>query len=364
MKLYCFFLIMSIVGISVCSQYPRYVKVNGQYEPRARFWQAGVLFGVVIFFCGLRSGIADTPAYISEFESAVSNISQLDIDAIQKDKGYAILEVLFKQFISDDYHWWLLLIAAVSGIAIMYTLYKYSIDFGMSFFLFIASTQFTWLINGMRQFTAVCLIFAAITLMLEKKWWQYIFVVLLVSTFHGTAIIMIPIYFIGQWKPFSLQSIVASAAIAVAGINIGRFDFLFDNTQYEGHLDTILETSGMNMIRFLVAAVPVVIAVAGRKIIKAENNRLINICVNMSCFYIAVQFSALFAGANYIGRIATYFNVYNLILLPWMIKNCFTKDSERLVKLACVICYCIYFYYQIVITWKLGYISDILGLNF
>ena len=63
-------------------------------------------------------------------------------------------------------------------------------------------------------------------------------------------------------------------------------------------------------------------------------------------------------------EIATYFNVYNLILLPWMIKNCFTKDSERLVKLACVICYCIYFYYQIVITWNLGYVSDILGLNF
>lgn len=364
MKLYWFFLIMSIVGIFVCNQYPRYVKINGQYEPRARFWQAAVLFGVVIFFCGLRSGIADTPAYISEFESAVSNISQLDIDAIQKDKGYAILEVLFKQFISDDYHWWLLLIATVSGAAIMYTLYKYSIDFGMSFFLFIASTQFTWLINGMRQFTAVCLIFAAITLMLEKKWWQYILVVLLASTFHGTAIIMIPTYFIAQWKPFSLKSIIASVAIAVAGINIGRFEFLFDNTQYEGYLDTILETSGMNVIRFLVAAVPLVIAVAGRKIIAAKNNRLINICVNMSCFYIAVQFSALFIGANYIGRIAAYFNIYNLILLPWMIKNCFTKGSERLVKLACVICYCVYFYYQMVITWNLGYVSDILRLNF
>ena len=134
--------------------------------------------------------------------------------------------------------------------------------------------------------------------------------------------------------------------------------------RYEGYLDTILETSGMNVIRFLVAAVPVVIAVAGRKIIKAEYNRLINICVNMSCFYIAVQFSALFVGANYIGRIATYFNVYNLILLPWMIKNCFTKDSEEFVKLACLICYFIYFYYQIVITWNLGYVSDILGLSF
>ena len=63
MQLYWFFLAMSIVGIFVCSMYPRYVQINGKYEPRARFWQAAVLFGVVIFFCGLRSGIADTGIY-------------------------------------------------------------------------------------------------------------------------------------------------------------------------------------------------------------------------------------------------------------------------------------------------------------
>lgn len=363
MQLYWFFLAMSIVGIFVCNAYPRYVKVDGQYEPRARFWQAAILFGVVIFFCGLRSGIADTPAYIQEFSDAVSNIFQLDLDAVQRDKGYAVLEVLFKQFISDDYHWWLLLIACISGISIMYTLYKYSIDFGMSFFLFIASTQFSWLVNGMRQFVAVCLIFAAIPLLLEKKWWRYILVVLLASTIHGTAIIMIPVYFIVQWKNFSLGILIASIAIAVAGMNIGRFEFLFENTQYEGYLDNIVGSAGMNTIRFLVAAVPLVIAIAGRKIIKAENNRLINICTNMSCFYVAVQFASLFVGAIYIGRIAAYFNIYNLILLPWMIKNCFTKQSTSLVKIICVVCYCVYFYYQMVVTWNLEYVSDILGLS-
>lgn len=363
MQLYWFFLAMSIAGIFVCNAYPRYVKVDGQYEPRARFWQAAVLFGIVIFFCGLRSGIADTPAYIQEFNDAVSNIFQLDLDAVQRDKGYAVLEVLFKQFISDDYHWWLLLMACISGIAIMYTLYKYSIDFGMSFFLFIASTQFSWLVNGMRQFVAVCLIFVALPLLLEKKWWKYIFVVLLASTIHGTAVIMIPVYFIAQWKTFSLKILMASTAIAVAGMNIGRFEFLFDNTQYEGYLDNIVGSAGMNTIRFLVAAVPLVIAIAGRKIIKAENNRLINICTNMSCFYVAVQFASLFVGAIYIGRIAAYFNIYNLILLPWMIKKCFTKQSTSLVKSICVVCYCVYFYYQMVVTWNLGYVSDILGLS-
>lgn len=363
MQIYWIFLAMAIVGCYICSLYPRYVKFNGQYETRAKLWQALVLFGVVIFFCGLRSGIADTPAYIQEFNDAVSNIFQLELSTIQRDKGYAILEVLFKQFISEDYHWWLLLIASVSGFAIMYTLYKYSIDFGLSFFLFIASTQFTWLINGMRQFIAVSLLFLAITLIIEKKWWQYILVVILLSTIHGTAIIMIPVYFMVQWKPFSPKILLASVIIALAGMNIQRFEFLFENTQYEGYLDVIGGTAGINIMRFAVAAVPLVITIIGRKIIEESDNRLINICTNMSCFYVAVQFAALFVGANYLGRIASYFNIYNLILLPWLIKNCFTRQSVGLVKIICIGCYCVYFYYQIVVTWNLGYTSDILGLS-
>ena len=51
----------------------------------------------------------------------------------------------------------------------MYTLYRYSIDFGMSFFLFIASTQFIWLVNGMRQFVAVCFDFCSTTFYDRKK---------------------------------------------------------------------------------------------------------------------------------------------------------------------------------------------------
>lgn len=364
MQVYWFFLGMAIVGTFVCRMYPRFVLVNGQYEPRAKRWQAVILFGIVILICGLRSGIADTPAYIQEFNGAVSDITQLDFDAIQRDKGYAILEVLFKQFISDDYHLWLLLIAAISGIAIMYTMYKYSIDFGMSFFLFIASTQFSWLVNGMRQFLAVCLIFAAIPLLMERKWIKYFIVVLFASTIHGTAVVMIPVYFISQWKPFSMKVLLMCVIIAIVGMNITSFEFLFENTQYDGYMDSIEAATSMNAIRFLVALVPAFIAFVGRKIVLSENNKLINICTNMSFFYVAVQFAALFIGANYIGRIACYFNIYNLILLPWLIRKCFTKDSERLVRIACIGCYCVYFYYQIFVTWRLDYISDILRLPF
>ncbi len=363
MQVYWSFLAMALIGIIICNYHPRYVEVNGKYEARVKIQYALMLFGVVIFFCGLRSGIADTPVYISGFQNAPSNILSLNLDEVTRDKGYAVLEVLFKQFISKDFHAWLLVLATISGISIMYILYRYSIDFGMSFFLFIASTQFTWLVNGMRQFVAVCLIFSAFTFLLDRKWWKYFLVVLLASTIHGTAIIMIPIYFVAQWRSFSLKMIMASVVVAIAGINIGRFEFLFENTQYDGYLDNVLTSTGTNDIRFLVAMVPVLIAFLGRKIIISENNKVINICVNMACINAAVQFAAIFVGAIYIGRIAAYFNVYNMITLPWLINKCFTKNSVTLMKMTCIGMYCIYFYYQMVITWNMNYYSDILGLS-
>lgn len=46
------------------------------------------LFAVVIFFCGLRSGIADTGTYIQMFKGYPSSISGMDLKSVNKDKGF------------------------------------------------------------------------------------------------------------------------------------------------------------------------------------------------------------------------------------------------------------------------------------
>ena len=45
-------------------------------------------FAVVIFFCGLRSGIADTGTYIQMFKGYPSSISGMDLKSVNKDKGF------------------------------------------------------------------------------------------------------------------------------------------------------------------------------------------------------------------------------------------------------------------------------------
>ena len=81
---------------------------------------------------------------------------------------------MIKTYISDNYTVWLSIIAVISGICVMIPLYKYSCNFGVSAFLFMASCQFSWMFNGMRQFLVVAIMFACTGLILKNKPLLYI----------------------------------------------------------------------------------------------------------------------------------------------------------------------------------------------
>ena len=124
------------------------------YESRANLFMAFVTFAVIIFFAGARSNVADTSAYIKMFNDypLFQNAHDVIFDSSAREPGFRLFSILIKTFISDNYAVWLSIIAVISGICVMIPLYKYSCNFGVSAFLFMASCQFTWMFNGMRQF--------------------------------------------------------------------------------------------------------------------------------------------------------------------------------------------------------------------
>ena len=66
-----------------------------------------------------------------------------------------------------------------------------------------------------------------------------------------------------------------------------------------------------------------------------------------------------------LGRLPIYCSLYNLILLPWLLRNIFEKREKDLVYYIMIICYFAFFYYQMVIAWNgMGYASQILNLKY
>lgn len=342
-----------------------------RYGYRTNLFMAILTFSFLIVLAGLRSGMADTPAYIQTFNSLPTNIQEVYkvVSTYEKSNGFYFFAGLIKCFISDDYHVWLFIIATINGLCVAFTLKKYSSNFAVSALLFILTCYFTWMFNGLKQFFATTVMFAATGLILRKKTIPYIILVLFMSTFHNSALIFIPVYFIVQGEAWNKRTIlfilVTIIAMVFANQFIGLFNDVVENTSYNDTIQLLSDTDdGTNIIRILVESIPTIIAFIYRKRIKEISTPIIDLCINMSIMGTGIYIiSKILSSGVMIGRLPIYFTMYNLILLPWLIQNLFDKNVKRLIYYFMILCYFAFFYYQIFITWDgFKYMSDIFTL--
>lgn len=337
------------------------VNILGRKEYRVSKGFAILAFAPVILMTTFRGNIADSYAYRRGFARLPETISGL-IDympGVAKDKGFTVLSSIIKTFISSNDIVYFFIIAAFQGLVLVYIYRKYSTDYLFSIFLFIVSTDYVaWMFNGMRQFLAVTIMFAATTLMLEKKWIPTILVILVASTMHQSALLMIPLVIIAQGRPWNKKSIVFLIGTLIAVVFVDQFtnilDIIMQETQYSNMVSdwTSWGDDGTNIIRVAVYAVPTIFSVIGYKQIKRANDPVINFCTNMSIVSTGLYIVSMATSGIFIGRLPIYASLYNYILLPWQIEHIFTKQSGQLVKLAATVAYLGFYYYQMFIAWS------------
>ncbi|WP_307993511.1 EpsG family protein [uncultured Intestinibacter sp.] len=361
-------MILWVVFIGLIGEFSATLKKNelGEYEKHISKVFVFIAMAYIVFMVGMRSGVGDTPAYIKMFDDMPSNITLFSPEQYTKDRGFTILSILFKQFISQDYHVWLFTIAVISGLAVAKGVYKYSSNYFYSLFLFIVMVQFVWMLNGMRQFIVVSILFCNLDLIVDRKPIRFFILVALLSTIHVTALIMIPVYFYAQIKPFTMEQLIAIVIILVVGLSIDKiaaaFSYTLEDTAYEGYLDAAATSNGSNILRSMVAMCPFVLAWFGRKNILDKKSKLIDVSINMSLASGLLYFISSLSGGILIGRLPIYFDMYNIILLPWLIQNIFEIKEKRLVYFIVSLCSIAFFYYKVKVGMGMDYVSDILNL--
>lgn len=343
------------------------------YESRANLFMAFITFAVIIFFAGARSYVADTTAYIKMFNDypLFQNAHNVIFASNAREPGFRLFSILIKTYISDNYTVWLSIIAVISGICVMIPLYKYSCNFGVSAFLFMASCQFSWMFNGMRQFLVVAIMFACTGLILKNKPLLYILIVCVLATIHKSAFILIPMYFIAQGEPWNKRTLIFIGCIVLAMLFTTKFTSLLtdvvEQTDYATSVNEFKATDdGTNPIRILVESIPIILAFIYRNKIKDKLTPIIKLSINMSLIASGLYIISKVASSGVLlGRLPIYCSLYNLILLPWLLRNIFEKREKDLVYYIMIICYFAFFYYQMVIAWNgMGYASQILNLKY
>lgn len=357
-------LIWLFVGGFLCSYFPkRQERLCGDTVRRWNLLPALILVVPYIIWAGFRpNGFGDTGIYRQGFLESGASLG----DAVrillsdQKDPGFYALRVLIKMVIGNQDVLFFLLLAAFQMLCLMLVYRRYSDDYWLCIFLFVASTDYmSWVFNGVRQFIAATMIFAGMGLLLKKRYFPLILLILAASTMHGSALLMLPVVFIVQGKAWNSKTLLTLAATAVVIVFVDQFtpilNDLLQDTQYDDVITNEIWTNddGTNMIRVLVYSVPALLSLFGLRYVREANNPVINICVNCSIVTMALYLVAAVSSGIYIGRLPIYTSLHSYIALPWLIDHIFDRRSAQLVRLLTVLLFCVFFYIQMFITWNL-----------
>lgn len=330
-------------------------------------WRVTPLFAVaavfpLVIWAGFRGEIGDTWAYAQSFADMPSSFAGIrDYMADQgKDRGFYLVSAVIKCIIGSRDTIYFLIIAAVQCFLLFKIYRKYSTSFAVSFFLFIVSTDYiSWLFNGMRQFVAVTITVACFPWIVEKKYIKAVIVVLIASLFHQSALLVIPFLFIVQGKAWNKKTLLFIMSVIAIVMFADRFTDLLDNVLAETQYQNVVsdwqswQDDGTNVLRVLIYSVPAILSLVGLKYIQAENDSVVNICTNMSITSAGLYLVSMVTSGIFIGRLPIYFSVYGYILLPWLIKNMFTKRSARLINLTMIGAYLVFYYYQLHFAWNM-----------
>lgn len=322
------------------------IAVNPLKEPKNSNFFYYVAISVSVFFSGLRSSVGDTGYYMYTFDNLPNNFQNI---FSQRDWGFVLYQYIIRLVFPHPQA--LLVITSLLTIFLIFiTLKKYSPNIIFSAFLFFVGGTYISSMNGIRQYLVGAVLFYASSLIFQGEKTKFFFIVMVAATFHNSALIMLPIYYIVRQKAWTLRTYLLLIIVLVGFLGFNTFfnmlSPLLVATQYSNYVDNILTESdqGAHVARVLISFIPVFLSFICQKKLKTQLPNY-NIYVNISLLnFIVISFASyhwIFA------RLNIYFGLYNLILLPAILYHCFDKKNRILVYYLSICFYLIYFYFDL-----------------
>lgn len=315
------------------------------------FW-AFVAVWPIFYLAVYEKPIADVLAYLNSYAGLPSTWQGMKngLQSIDEEHGFYIFGCIIKILFGSDNQMYRVIIGLVHIIPVVYIFRKYSENYLLSIFIFVASgCHIGWMMNGLRQFMAVTMIFLMTPFLIKKKFIPVILMILFATTFHQSAIVMLPVVFIVQGKAWNKRTVLyifaAIIAMTIFANVSGSFDAVLENTVYSGVEAAAKRTGddGVHPLRVLVSFVPVLLAFIGKNEIEKDDNAFVNIAVNMSIITFGINLIAMVTSGIMVGRLPAYMDLYSVVLIPYLLKKAFVNASQQIMVLLTVGLYFLYY---------------------
>ena len=215
--------------------------------PTYNMWIIAAFCIVIMAFRGISVGI-DTAAYYNEFYPF--DYSSLFNERYSSERGFMLLNVVLNK-LGCSFYVLTFIEALIVVLPTFFLVKKYSKNPYLSFFYYVALDYFLFGLTGMRQAIAIGIVLIAFEVAQRRKFLPFICLVAIAMTFHRTAIVALPIYFLGY---FSLKKkhiswiLLVSAIVFFLKEPIRTFMRQFARINHAE-----IETGGTGMYLFMVA---------------------------------------------------------------------------------------------------------------
>lgn len=257
----------------------------------------------------------------------------------------------FIQLFTDDPQWLFISTSLIFTFVLIQTIVRYSSNPSVSVAVVLLSCVFFVFLNNMRQLIAVILFFRAFPYIKNRKFLEFLICMLLGLLFHLSAVLMIFPYIFVNFKyvrkHFIRLAVVVTLAVPVFAkllqlvLMQTKYNYFFVSHFNNGNATV---TNILYNLFFFVISYMVL-----RKKIKTDKTAYVLLFMQFLAFWIS-SFSLFLSISELISRITVYFQVFQILLVPYCVKV--QKDTTgKVAYLASyVVAYGIYLIYFIILN--------------
>ena len=320
-----------------------------------------VVFAVILIFissCRYEYGNSDYRNYSVAFY----RISERSFAEMlnYKEIGYQLLQK-FLSLVFENAQIFFMVTSVVIIVAHFLFFYKYSNNAVLSVMLFYFLGIYFSSHNATRQYLAIGICLFAYHYAIQKKFWRFMLIVFIASTFHQSALIAVIIYPLCRVKvtPIILSIYLGLLPIVYFGYPIiVRFLQLFSYNYYTEDAYGMVASSRLHLIIPAVSLIIIIfLTVSKQKVYDSHKTtvcetpkekhtnvqqRLYNVCLHMVLIDCVLSVIQVFHALNF-GRISWYFGVGICIFYPMLIGS-FVKSERKILTVVVVVAAFAYFF--------------------
>ncbi|MBQ7921019.1 MAG: EpsG family protein [Clostridia bacterium] len=309
-----------------------------------------MLIIALTLFAGLRTQYNDTTAYINGFENA-PGLREFFTDISNLNPFTNPLFYLYQSFLKSigcSAQMLIFTTALFTQTCFILFFKRYSSDFPFSVFIYFTLGTFCVSLAAVKQVAAMAMLTQAMPYLEKKNWKKFYLIVIIAGLVHTYALTfaILPFFAARPWKSMTYLLLGGTVLVlynfreVISGFmdeanELGKT--LADYEVFDGHT--------VNALRILVYLVPPLISFVFRKWLYKDSSPMENVLVHMSVISLCFMLMGSQAGANMFARMAHYFEIGTICILPWLVQKPFVRDSYRVIVSVAVLCFGVFFIY-------------------